>query len=311
MIEKYLDKIKNSKFVSCVFSFSKRKSLPGFDKVPVYDVAKFFIEAVSRGTLGTRSASLAFNFFLSIFPGILFLFSLIPFIPIHDFFDTLLLNLEGVLPKSVKEPVLQTLHDLIDNEREGFLIFNIVLALYFASNGLDNLMTQFNNTNLFQEKRDWWKKRLIAIVLVLLLSILTVSAIVLISFTKQIMGLLIDMDLINKSVNWFFVNGGRWIIVVLLFYIAISSLYYFGPAKRRKWKFFSAGSTTATILIILSSLGFSYYINHFSQYNAIYGSIGTVIIVMLYFQLNSFILLLGFELNASIRMGISEVGLVD
>jgi membrane protein len=119
------------------------------------------------------------------------------------------------------------------------------------------------------------------------------------------------MELINQSVNWFFVNAGRWIIVVLLFYIAISSLYYFGPAKRRKWKFFSAGSTTATILIILSSLGFSYYINHFSQYNAIYGSIGTVIIVMLYFQLNSFILLLGFELNASIRMGRSEVGLVD
>ena len=289
----------------------KENSLPGFDKVPVYSVAKFFIEAMSKGTLGTRSASLAFNFFLAIFPGILFLFSLIPFIPIHGFFDTLLLNLEGVLPKSIKEPVLQTLHDLIDNEREGFLIFNIVLALYFASNGLDNLMTQFNNTNLFQEKRDWWKKRLIAIVLVLLLSMLTVSAVVLISFTKQIMGLLIDMDLINKSVNWFFVNAGRWIIVVLLFYIAISSLYYFGPAKRRKWKFFSVGSTTATILIILSSLGFSYYINHFSQYNAIYGSIGTVIIVMLYFQLNSFILLLGFELNASIRMGRSEVGLVD
>ena len=311
MIEKYLDKIKNSKFVSCVVSFSKMRSLPGFDKVPIYYVAKFFIDAVSRGTLGTRSASLAFNFFLAIFPGILFLFSLIPFIPIHGFFDTLLLNLEGVLPKSIKEPVLQTLHDLIDNEREGFLIFNIVLALYFASNGLDNLMTQFNNTNLFQEKRDWWKKRLIAIVLVLLLSILTVSAVVLISFTKQIMGLLIDMELISQSVNWFFVNAGRWIIVVLLFYIAISSLYYFGPAKRKKWKFFSAGSTTATILVILSSLGFSYYITHFSQYNAIYGSIGTVIIVMLYFQLNSFILLLGFELNASIRMGSSEVSLVD
>ena len=309
MIENYLDKIKSSKFVVWAVSFSKKRSLPGFDEVPVYYVTKFFIDAVSKGTLGTRSASLAFNFFLAIFPGVLFLFSLIPFIPIHGFFDTLLLNLEGILPQSIKGSVLQTLHDLIDNEREGFLIFNIVLALYFASNGLDNLMTQFNNTNLFKEKRDWWKKRLIAVILVLLLTILTVSAVVLISFTKQIMGLLIDMELINQSVNWFFVNAGRWIIVVLLFYIAISSLYYFGPAKRKKWKFFSAGSSTATILIIISSLGFSYYINHFSQYNAIYGSIGTVIIVMLYFQLNSFILLLGFELNASIRMGRNDVNL--
>ena len=89
----------------------------------------------------------------------------------------------------------------------------------------------------------------------------------------------------------------------MLFYVAISSLYYFGPAKRKHWKFFSAGSTTATILVILASLGFSYYVNHFSNYNAIYGSIGTIIIIMLYFQLNSFVLLLGFELNASIRRG--------
>jgi len=311
LIEKYLHKITHSKFVTGVVSFSKKRSLPGFDKVPVYYVTKYFIDAVWKGTLGTRSASLAFNFFLAIFPGILFLFSLIPFIPIHGFFDALLLNLEGVLPLSIKEPVLQTLHDLIDNEREGFLIFNIVLTLYFASNGLDNLMTQFNNTNLFQEKREWWKKRLIAITLMLLLTTLTVTAVVLISFTKEIMGLLIEVELINETVNWFFVNAGRWIIVVFLFYIAISSLYYFGPAKRKNWKFFSGGSSTATILIILSSLGFSYYITHFSQYNAIYGSIGTVIIVMLYFQLNSFILLLGFELNASIRMGRSEVRLKD
>lgn len=303
MIDNYLDRITNSKLVTRAISIAKKRSLPGFNKVPIFHVAKYFSDAVWKGTLGTRSASLAFNFFLAIFPGILFLFSLIPFIPIHGFFDTLLLNLEGVLPESIKEPVLQTLHDLIDNEREGFLIFNIVLTLYFASNGLDKLMTQFNNTNLFQEKRVWWKKRLIAIVLVLLLAVLTVTAVTLISFTKEIMGLLIKMELINESVNWFFVNAGRWIIVVLLFYIAISSLYYFGPAKRKNWKFFSAGSSTATILIILSSLGFSYYITHFSQYNAIYGSIGTVIIVMLYFQLNSFILLLGFELNASIRMG--------
>ena len=307
MINKIKDNIINGDLTSKIISFSKKRSLPGFDKVPFFYVAFYFKEALWKGTLGTRSASLAFNFFLAIFPGILFLFSLIPFIPIHGFLDTLLLNLEGVLPLSVKEPVLQTIHDLIDNEREGFLIFNIILTLYFASNGLDNLMTQFNATFLFQEKREWWKKRLIAIVLVLILTVLTVSAVVLISFTKEIMGLLIEMELINEAVNWFFVNTGRWIIVVLLFYIAISSLYYFGPAKRKKWKFFSAGSSTATILIIMSSLGFSYYITHFSQYNAIYGSIGTVIIVMLYFQLNSFILLLGFELNASIRRGRKEI----
>tara|TARA_Y100000589_G_scaffold332310_1_gene391594 strand:- start:618 stop:1493 length:876 start_codon:yes stop_codon:yes gene_type:complete len=285
----------------------KKKSLPGFDDVPIYYVGFYFKEATLNGTLGTRSASLAFNFFLAIFPGILFLFSLIPFVPVHGFLDSLLLNLEGVLPEGIKVQVLSTLNDLINNEREGFLIFNIALTLYFASNGLDNLMTQFNNTNLFKERRIWWKKRLIAIGLVLILTILTVSAVVLISFTKKIINLLIDYNWINYAINWFWVSFARWVIVVSLFYIAISSLYYFGPAKSKTWKFFSAGSSTATILIIMSSLGFSYYITHFSQYNAIYGSIGTVIIVMLYFQLNSFILLLGFELNASIKMGYKAI----
>ena len=303
----FLNKLSKSKFVVNFVNGSKKRSLPGFDKVPIYYVASYFWRAVWKGTLGTRSGSLAFNFFLAIFPGILFLFSLIPFIPIHGFYDNLLHNLEEALPITVKVPVLDTLHDLIDNEREGFLIFNIVLTLYFASNGLDNLMTQFNNTFLFQEKREWWKKRLIAIALVLILTVLTVTAVVLISFTKEIVELLIARDIIGETINWFFVNIGRWAIVVFLFYIAISSLYYFGPAKRKKWKFFSAGSSTATLLIIISSLGFSYYITHFSQYNAIYGSVGTVIIIMLYFQLNSFILLLGFELNASIRMGNKEI----
>ena len=281
----------------------KSKTLLGFSGVPLYDVAKYFKKAVFEGTLATRSASLAFNFFLAIFPGILFLFSLIPFIPIHGFFDTLLFNLEGVLPRSIKEPVLQTLHDLIDNEREGFLIFNVVLALYFASNGLDNLMTQFNNTNLFQEKIVWWKKRIIAIMLVLILTVLFFSGVILISFTKELIGYLFNDGWLEDSVNWIFVNIMRWGIAVVLFYFSVSFLYYFGPAKRKNWTFFSIGSIIATFLIILSSLGFSYYVNHFSQYNAIYGSIGTIIIVMLFFQLNSFVLLLGFELNASIRKG--------
>ena len=303
MIKKYLYKIIHSKFITDIVSFSKRRSLLGFDKVPVYYVTKYFIDAVLKGTLGTRSASLAFNFFLAIFPGILFLVSLIPFVPIHGFFDTLLLNLEGFLPESIKAPVLQTLNDLINNEREGLLIFNIVLALYFASNGLENLMTQFNNTNLFQEKRVWWKKRIIAIMLVLILTVLFFSGVILISFTKELIGYLFNDGWLGDSVNWIFVNITRWGITVVLFYFSVSFLYYFGPAKRKNWTFFSTGSIVATLLIILSSLGFSYYVNHFSQYNAIYGSIGTIIIVMLFFQLNSFVLLLGFELNASIRKG--------
>lgn len=303
MLKEWQNKIVESKRVKDTVQWLKEKSLPGFDGVPIFEVGKYFKKAVFDGTLGTRSASLAFNFFLAVFPGLLFLVSLIPFVPLYGFYEKLLLNLNDVLPSAIKEPVLDTLNDLVDNERQGLLILNILLALYFASNGVDNLMTQFNNTNLFQEKRVWWKKRLIAMFLVLILTVILFSGVILISFTKEILAYFFSDSWMGDSVNWIYINFIRWIIVVALFYFAISFLYYFGPAKRKNWKFFSAGSSTATVLIILSSLGFSYYVNHFSQYNAIYGSIGTIIIVMLFFQLNSFVLLLGFELNASIRKG--------
>jgi membrane protein len=298
-----LRKITETNYFKQIKHFIKTKSFIGFEGVPIFEVGRYFKKAVWEGTLGTRSASLAFNFFLAVFPGLLFLVSLIPFVPLDGFYEKLLVNLNDILPSAIKEPVLDTIKDLIQNEREGILIFNILLTLYFASNGIDNLMTQFNNTNLFHEKRAWWKKRVISIFLVVLLTVLLFTGVILITFTKELIEYFFSDGWLGDSVNWIYVNFGRWLIVVGLFYFAISFLYYFGPAKRKQWKFFSAGSSTATVLIILTSLGFSYYVNHFSQYNAIYGSIGTIIIVMLYFQLNSFVLLLGFELNASIRKG--------
>ena len=144
---------------------------------------------------------------------------------------------------------------------------------------------------------------MIALFLVVILTFLTFTAIVLITSTHDLLHLFFPDSWLGDSLNWAYINIIRWITIISLFYFAISFLYYFGPAKRRNWKFFSVGSSTATILIILTSLGFSLYVNYFSRYNAIYGSIGTIIIVMLYLQLNSLVLLLGFELNASVRKG--------
>ena len=303
MDEKWYEKINKLLKLEELKEYLDSKSFPGFSGVSIYRVAQNFKLAVFQGDIATRSGSLAFNFFLAIFPGILFLLSLMPFVPLEGFFDNLISNLKDILPSGVKEPVLLTIKDLIEHEREGVLVFNILLTLYFASNGVVNLMTQFNNTNLFKEKRVWWKKRLVAIFLVLILTLLIFTSIILITSTKQLMSYFFTSDWDRNSLYWGAVNLGRWFVVTVLFYVAISCVYYLGPAKRRNWKFFSIGSILATVMIILSSLGFSYYVNHFSNYNAIYGSIGSIIIVMLYFQLNSFILLLGFELNASIRKG--------
>jgi len=303
MLKRLKTRILEFRRVRNFINFAKKNSVPGFEGVPIYEVAYYFKDAVLNGSLSTRAASLAFNFFLALFPALIFLFTLIPYIPVQGVLDEMLLNLNEILPASVNKPVMRSLNDLINNEHEGLLIFNIILTLYFASNGIDNLMIQFNSTHLFQERRVWWKKRLIAIFLVMLLTVLLVSAILLTSLTKTLFEQVMFEDSFKNTFTWQVVNFLRWGIAMFLFYLAISSLYYFGPAKRKNWKFFSVGSSVATLLMLLASIMFAYYINNFSQYNAIYGSIGTIIIMMLYFQLTSFVLLLGFELNASVRKG--------
>ena len=295
-------KIKNSLIVRNLIKLTKERSLPVLDSVPVYYVGYYFTNTLKNGALATKASSLAFNFFLAVFPAILFMFSLIPFVFPEDFLFKLLEQIRTFLPVTVKDEVMETL-GFFSKKQEGVLFLNIVLALYFASNGIVNLMTQFNSTYLFKEKQVWWKQRLMALGLVIILTALILTAVILTSLTHFSMDLAIEKGLINGTDNWILINTSRWIIVFALFYFAISFLYYFGPAKRKSWTFFSAGSSVATLMIIISSIAFSFYITHFSRYNTIYGSIGTIVIIMLYFQLNSFILLLGFELNASIRKG--------
>lgn len=296
------NKIKNSSIVNNLIKITKERSLPGLGNVPVYYVGYYFTNTLKNGALATKASSLAFNFFLAIFPAILFMFSLIPFVFPEDFLFKLLNQIRTFLPSAVKEEVMETL-GFFSEKQEGILFLNIVFAMYFASNGIVNLMTQFNSTYLFKEKQIWWKQRLMALGLVIILTILILTAVILTSFTHLFMEYAIDEGYINGTTNWILINTSRWLIVFSLFYFAISFLYYFGPAKRKSWTFFSAGSSVATLMIIISSISFSFYVTHFSRYNAIYGSIGTIVIIMLYFQLNSFILLLGFELNASIRKG--------
>lgn len=310
MFKNIENKILESDLVKQTIKITKERSLPGFGSVPIYYVGYYFKNTVMHGALGTKAASLAFNFFLAVFPAILFLFSLIPYVFSEDFLVTLLDQLNTILPEVIKSEVMDTL-GFFQEKQEGVLLLNILLAMYFASNGIVNLMTQFNSTYLFQEKRTWWKQRLIAIALVIILTVLLLTAVILTSFTNILFTYAIEEGFISGGTNWILINISRWVIVFALFYFAISFLYYFGPAKRKSWTFFSAGSSVATVLIIISSLGFSFYITHFNQYNAIYGSIGTIMIALLYFQLSSYILLLGFELNASIRKGGVETNKLD
>lgn len=283
-----------------IIRFSKEVRIPGFDGLPLYDVMAFFVKGLQNGWLNLRASAVAFNFILAIFPGIIFIFTLIAYIPIEGFQEQLLSMMEVLLPTSVYDSVDETFRDIITRQRGGLLSVTVISTLYFATTGLHTLIDSFNTTYHTMESRSYFVERGIAILLALILTGFTLVAAALIIFGQIGMDYLRELGWIKDSLLTLALNLARWVIILTLIFFAISVLYFLGPAKKTKWRFFSAGSTLATVLVILTSLGFSFFVENFGQYNKLYGSIGTLVIVMLWTLFNSIALLIGFELNASI-----------
>ena len=285
-------------FYKRFIKWSKGYVLPGFHPLPLYDVAAFFSHEIQQRTLLNKASALAFNFMLAFFPATIFLFTLIPYIPIKNFQAELLRVLATVLPYNAYMAFEATIEDIVRIHNGSLLSIGFVSALYFATNGIVNLMQAFNRSSLIIEKRTWFKRRTIALTLTVVISVALLVAITLLTGGEALIALLIGQ---KSFLLIYLLKLARWIIVVGIFFVTISLLYRYGPANKQKWKFLSTGSIMATILAILTSLGFAYYINNFSSYNKVYGSLGGLIILMLWLYLNSLILLIGFELNASIE----------
>lgn len=282
--------------------FTKRLVLPGFDGVPLYDVANFFIKGIQKGSITNRAAALSFNFFLALFPAILFFFSLIPYIPIAEFQDSLLDLLEKLIPHKIWETVEGTIFDIVKRRQGGVLSIGFLMALYFSTNGVTSLMEAFNHTYHTIETRSAVKQRLVAIGLVILISVLVIIAIALITIGPLVLSWLQEHSLLTDSLTLFMISAGKWVVILALLFFAFSFLFYLAPSRKLRFRFISAGSTVTTLLFIAASIGFNYYVNNFARYNTLYGSIGTLIIFMLWIYFNAIILLLGFELNASISV---------
>lgn len=294
-----------------LIEWSKRVSLPGFGKLPLYTVATFFFQEIKREAILNKASSLAYNFMLAIFPGIIFLFTLIPYIPIKNFQERLMELLQLVIPNEAYAAVETTLEDIIQNQNSGLLSFGFLLATFFSTNGIAHLMRAFNKSSLSRENRSWGKRRLIALglsfaIIVALsasIAVFTISSMIISYFKSQI----------SYDLSWFWtfvIKTSRWVILFAFYFLMVSLLYKYGPSVSKRWKLFSPGATLATILAILTFSGFVYYINNFNAYNKLYGSIGTIIVMMIWTYLNSLILLIGFELNASITLSKQSIKIV-
>ncbi len=307
-IEQY---ILNSKPYLLLMEWSKKTSFPGFDRVPLYYVVSYFIRAMQKEAITMRASSLAFNYMMAIFPAIIFLFTLIPYIPIENIQDEIFKLLQEVLPYNAFEATKSTIEDILKQQRSGLLSLGFALSLYYSTNGIIAMMTAFNNSYSSTETRSEWQKRLIAIVMIAILSTLVFAAVSLIIFGGTAINMLVEYGWLKGSLTVTLIQIGVWLIIFLLFFFAYSFLYHYGPSKRLKYRFISAGSTLATLLTIISSTGFAYFVNNFGEYNKLYGSIGTLIVVMLWLYITSIVLLIGFELNASICRARDRNGNID
>lgn len=275
-------------------------TLPFFDNVPLYDVAVFFWKGIVDGDITTRASAIAFNFILAIFPAIIFVFTLMPYIPVEHFQQQLLDLLEGVLPNNAFLAIRETIEDILTRPRGGLLSFGFLAAFFFSTNGIVSIITAFNGTTHAIETRSWINQRLVALALAIILTVLTTISIVMITLSQSVMHFFVVKGILHKNLTYYLLLGGKWLIICALFFFSYAFLFYYAPARRTKFRFISAGGTLTTLLTIITSIGFSYYINNFGEYNTLYGSIGTLVVVMMSIYFNSLMLLIGFELNVSI-----------
>ncbi|MCO6486487.1 MAG: YihY/virulence factor BrkB family protein [Saprospiraceae bacterium] len=279
----------------------KTHSFPGLFGVPIWDVGAFLVKELKKDDPFMRANAVAFSFFLSLFPAIMTLFTLLPYLPIYENFNlTLHEAIRGVMPGTAGDWLYEFLDDIATRERRGLLSFSTLLFLYFSTSGTATLMYSFEKQypEIFKN-RGVLMIRWIALWLTLLLATLVIFSIGLIIAGSALIHLLADRFHWDQGTT-FSLDLLRWILVIMLFYASIALLYRYGAPTHRKFRFFSTGTTVATVLAIASSVLFSLYINSFGTYNKLYGSIGTVIALMLWLQINAFSIISGYELNTAI-----------
>lgn len=279
---------------------SKKIILPGFRGAPLYDVGLFFIRGMQKSSISLRANAITYSFIIAFVPAILFLFTLIPYFPITNLRENIMMALDEVLPDVAFLTIRSTIEDIITRQQGGLLSVSFLVSIYFASNGILAIMTAFNQSSHSIETRSNFQKRVVSLLLVVILAVNLIISGGAMAFSSLFMFFMEERGVITGQFNMALLEAGKWIIILLTSLISFSTIYYLAPAKRGSFPFFSAGSVVASLLSVIAFILFSIFIDNFSNYNRFYGSLGTLIIVIMWINLTSLMLLIGFELNASI-----------
>ncbi|HPE87015.1 MAG: YihY/virulence factor BrkB family protein [Bacteroidales bacterium] len=287
-------------FIRRFFNRAALKNLPFSGGLELRSVLKLFIRGLDNGFLGVRAGAISFHFFLAMFPAIITIFTVIPYIKIADFQELLLNIINTFIPDDSWEMVRHTIEDIILRPRAGLLSLSSLLTLVFTSSGISMMIAAFNNTYHYIEYRPWIRRRGLSIVLAIVITSLLIVMLTLLTFGNIALNFLVDQDIIRSENSILLYQIVRFFLIVLLLFIAISILYYFAPAKRKKFSFISHGALITILLSGITTVLFNFYIHNFGQYNYLYGSLGALIIFLVWIYLNAVILLIGFEFNAAV-----------
>lgn len=303
-IEDKLDKIP---VINLIVRFFKQIRLPGFEGLSIYDLLELYAMGIVKGALTTRASAIAFSFFSAIFPFLLFVIIVIPYIPIEEFQADFLDFLNSILPPQTSEFFIDSIYkDMSSNTSGGLISTVFLLSIFLMANGVNAVFSGFETSYHKQLYRNIFKQYVYALGVALILAFLSLLTVAVFGYFQIYViqpiyeGITGENALeSNSGLGW--IIFAKYIFFVIMVYLATATLYYFGTKEGRDTRFFSIGALLTTLLIILTSYLFGVYIDNFSQYNELFGSIGALLILLFYLWLNSNILLLGYELNASLR----------
>ncbi len=294
------DKLEKIPVLNFLVLFGKKIKVPGLQGMSLYDVLEMYIIGIVEGALTTRAGGIAFSFFMAVFPFMLFILTLIPYIPIEGFQEGLFSFIKEILPPQTFEAVNVVLGDIINNQYGGLLSFGFLLSILLMTNGVNAIFGGFEYSYHITDVRNVFKSYFVSLGDSLLMSLFLIVTITTLILYQVALSKIDEQGWFNTSdLNLFYI-GKNAVFLVMIFTI-VSLLFRYGTKQGKEVKFFSAGAILTTVVSLCTFYLFGIYVVKFAQYNQLYGSIGTLLILMLFVWLNAIILLLGFELNASLH----------
>ena len=290
------------RFVRRLRLWVRNVSLPGNKGVPLYEVGRYLLQGIFNGNLWRASKGLAWSFLMALPPLLIFVFTLIAYLPFDGLQDEFLFQLRLSLPEAVYDPVANTVNDVMGHRHTSLLSIGFVTSVLLAANAINGMTVYLAERS--GERRPFIRNYPICLLLVFLLYFLLILVLSLFVGYKTLIHWLFEQGVLERgSFAFVAINVGRWVILVATALLALSIIYYIIPMKKQRVGFFSAGAVFATGMFILFSWGFKIYLSHFNRYNLLYGSIGTLLLIMLWLQFNCFVIMLGYELNTAILDG--------